>query len=141
MPYLYYGMSDELAVKLLPDQIDNVLHEMDIIETMVTRRLDDNEAWHNLTIKLCKLEDEWDFRFAREAFLESLYEDHKRIIFTTGSGDEWETESEALATAMYTHDLNDALLNYGADGEGIDDMIPPDRMVQALIVDAGYQID
>jgi hypothetical protein len=47
---------------------------------------------------------------------------------------EFETYEEALAEANFVHNYNDAVLEFGADGEGFDDLVDPEDMIQAVFV-------
>ncbi len=66
---------------------------------------------------------------------DSLIQDYQKrgheLMFRCGTH-EFDTEKEALSEANFQHTYNDVLLDYGADGDGIDDMIPRQDMIQAF---------
>jgi len=46
----------------------------------------------------------------------------------------FDTEAEALSEARFQHHANDVMLMLGPDGSGCDDMVEPEKMVQAVFV-------
>jgi len=54
-----------------------------------------------------------------------------KLMFRCGAH-EFDTEREALSEASFQHTYNDVLLDYGADGDGIDDMVNTEDMIQAF---------
>ncbi len=89
----------------------------------------------NISHILDKLEEELWWRDNRDAVIADYEAAGYTLRFICISSDrEYETEAEALAVARFQHTFNDLERSYGPDGAGVDDMIPAEKMVQAVFV-------
>jgi signal transduction histidine kinase len=62
------------------------------------------------------------------------YAEQGFVLAYRANNQEFETYEEALSEADFVHQMNDLLLEYGGDGDGYDDLVDAEDMVQAIFV-------
>ena len=138
MAYLIYTQSDETLETMLERTWDDCrwLH----IQVANARKRGDKRLAGLVQRKsMCErraaqIELEIEWREDPTRITESMERAGKRLIYTTGGADEWETEEAALRTAKFIHTVNEINRYDGADGSYVPDLVPPERMVQAIFV-------
>jgi len=104
-------------------QIDHARRDLHVLYT----------RFNNAQAASDKYQEDLNWREDPDALIELYKKSGYKLVYLCGNG-EFDTEDVALSEARFLHTLNDVHREFGADGDGIEDMLDPDDMVQAAFV-------